>query len=108
VASVIYFSGNEEIAKELALQVAAMNPTYLSFDEIPANEREEAKAKFTEELKAQGKPEAMIEQIVKGKLDKAFADDVLLEQEYIRDGGKKVKELLTDGFVVQKFVRFAI
>ena len=108
VASVIYFSGSEDIAKELALQVAAMNPTYLTFDEIPANEKEEAKAKFTEELKAQGKPEAMIENIVKGKLDKAFAEDVLLEQEYIRDGSKKVKELLTGDFVVTKFIRFAI
>ena len=104
----IYFSGNEEIAKELALQVAAMNPMYLSFDEIPASEREVAKVKFTEELKAQGKPEAMIENIVKGKLDKAFAEDVLLEQEYIRDGSKKVKELVVDGFVVTKFTRFAI
>ena len=108
VASVIYFSGNPEIAKELALQVAAMNPTYLSFDEIPAEERTAAKEKFTEELKAQGKPEAMIENIVKGKLDKAFAEDVLLEQEYIRDGSKKIKELLTDGFTISKFTRFAI
>ncbi|MDR0607859.1 MAG: translation elongation factor Ts [Candidatus Peribacteria bacterium] len=108
VASVIYFSGNEEIAKELALQVAAMNPTYLTFDEVPASEKEVAKVKFTEELKAAGKPEAMIENIVKGKLDKAFADEVLLEQEYIRDGSKKVKELLTDGFTIVKFTRLAI
>jgi elongation factor Ts len=108
VASVIYFSGNEEIAKELALQVAAMNPTYLLLDEVPANERETAKAKFVEELKSQGKPEAMIENIVKGKLDKAFAEEVLLEQEYIRDGSKKVKDLLPEGFVISKFTRFAI
>lgn len=108
VASVIYFSGDEDIAKELALQVAAMNPTYLNFDEVPQNEKEEAKAKFTEELKAQGKPEAMIEQIVKGKLDKAFADEVLLEQEYIRDGSKKVKDIMTGDFEIRKFQRFAI
>ncbi|MDR0860640.1 MAG: translation elongation factor Ts [Candidatus Peribacteria bacterium] len=108
VASVIYFDGSEEIAKELALQVAAMNPTYLSFEEISTSEKDALKIKFTEELKAAGKPEAMIENIVKGKIDKAFADDVLLEQEYIRDGGKKVKDLLTEGFVVSKFIRFAI
>ncbi|GHW02324.1 elongation factor Ts [candidate division SR1 bacterium] len=108
VASVIYYNGSEDIAKELALQVAAMNPMYLSFDQVPADERSAAKIKFTEELKAQGKPENMIENIVKGKLDKAFADDVLLEQEYIRDGGKKIKDLLTDGFEVFKFERFAI
>ena len=108
VASVIYFSGSEEIAKELALQVAAMNPSYLTLDEVPAGEKEAVKAKFVEEFKAQGKPEAMIENIVKGKLDKAFAEDVLLEQEYIRDGSKKVKELLIGDFVVRKFMRFAI
>jgi elongation factor Ts len=108
VASMVYYTGDEAIAKELALQVAAMNPSYLTFDEVPATEKEEAKAKFTAELKAQGKPEAMIENIVKGKLDKAFADDVLLEQEYIRDGSKKVKELITEGFIVTKFIRLAI
>ncbi|MDR2415406.1 MAG: translation elongation factor Ts [Candidatus Peribacteria bacterium] len=108
VASLIYYSGKEDIAKELALQVAAMNPTYLTFDEVPASEKETLKEKFTEELKAAGKPEAMIENIVKGKLEKTFAEEVLLEQEYIRDGAKKVKELLTEGFTITKFVRFAI
>ncbi|MDR2190685.1 MAG: translation elongation factor Ts [Candidatus Peribacteria bacterium] len=108
VASVVYYTGSEEIAKELALQVAAMNPTYLTFDEVSASEKETLKAKFTEELKAAGKPEAMIENIVKGKLDKAFAEEVLLEQEYIRDCAQKVKTLLTDGFTITKFVRFAI
>ena len=108
VASIVYYTGDKNVAKELALQVAAMNPTYLTADEIPASEKEVLKVKFTEELKAAGKPEAMIENIVKGKLDKAFADDILLEQESIRDGSKKVKDLMTDGFTVSKFIRFAI
>ena len=50
----------------------------------------------------------MIANIVKGKIDKAFADVVLLEQEYIRDGAKKVKEILPAGFEVTKFYRFAV
>jgi elongation factor Ts len=107
VASVIYFSGDEVVAKEVALQVAAMNPTYLTADEIPAAQKEELKIKFTEELKAAGKPEAMIENIVRGKLDKAFADDILLEQESIRDASKKVKDLLSETTII-KFTRFAI
>ena len=49
----------------------------------------------------------MIANIVKGKVDKAFADNVLLEQEYIRDGGKKVKEILPAGFEITKFYRFS-
>jgi len=108
VTSLVYYSGDENIAKEMALQVAAMNPTYLTADEVPASEKEEMRAKFTEELKAAGKPEAMIANIVEGKISKAFADDILLEQEYIRDGSKKVKDLMTGDFSISKFERYAI
>jgi translation elongation factor EF-Ts len=47
------------------LQVAALDPDYLSFDDVPAEEKEKLRVQFTEELKAAGKPENMIEQIVK-------------------------------------------
>lgn len=108
VVSLVMYQGDEEIAKELALQVAALNPEYLTFDQVPAEEKAKLEVEFTEELKAAGKPEAMIAQIVKGKIDKAFADNVLLEQEYIRDGAKKVKEIIPAGFEVTKFYRFAV
>ncbi|MDO4713442.1 MAG: translation elongation factor Ts [bacterium] len=108
VVSVVAYNGDENVAKELALQVAALNPEFLTLDEVPADEKEKLAAQFTEELKAAGKPEAMIPNIVKGKVDKAFADNVLLEQEYIRDGAKKVKEILPAGFEVSKFYRFAV
>jgi len=108
VTSLVYYSGDETIAKEIALQVAAMNPTYLTSDEIPADEKEAMRVKFTEELKAAGKPEAMIANIVDGKIAKAFAEDILLEQEYIRDGSKKVKDLITGDFSISKFERYAI
>lgn len=108
VVSVVVYSGDEATAKELALQVAALNPEFLTLDEVPADEKEKLTAQFTEELKTAGKPEAMIPNIVKGKVDKAFADNVLLEQEYIRDGAKKVKEILPAGFEVSKFYRFTV
>jgi len=86
VATLIFSEGgNDEIAKELALQVTAMNPSYVSFDQVDAKEVEKMKEEFGAELKAAGKPEAMIAQIVEGKIQKALADYVLLEQEYIRD-----------------------
>jgi translation elongation factor EF-Ts len=50
----------------------------------------------------------MIENIVKGKINKAFADVVLLEQEYIRDWAKKVKEIIPAGFEITKFYRFSV
>ena len=108
VVSLVMYSGDEATAKELALQVAALSPEYLNFDEVPADEKAKLEVQFTEELKAAGKPEAMIPNIVKGKIDKAFADVVLLEQEYIRDGAKKVKEILPAGFEVTKFYRFTV
>ena len=109
VATLIYFEwGNDEVAKELALQVTAMNPTYVSFDQVDANEIAKMKEEFGTELRAAGKPEAMITQIVDGKINKALADYVLLEQEYIRDWSKKVKEILPADMKVIAFVRMAI
>ena len=108
VASLIYYTGNEDVAKKLALQVAAMDPTYLTFDEVPQEEKDAASARFTEELKAAGKPEAMIPQIVAGKLNKEFAEDVLLEQESIHDNTKKVKDMISWDFQISRFKRFSI
>jgi elongation factor Ts len=85
-----------------------MNPTYVSFDQIDANEIAKMKEEFVADLKAAGKPEAMIAQIVDGKINKSLADYVLLEQEYIRDGAKKVKEILPADMKVTKFIRIAI
>ncbi|MBQ7074296.1 hypothetical protein IJM86_04475 [bacterium] len=52
VTSLVYYSGDEAIAKEIALQVAAMNPSYLTLDEVPTEEKDKLRAEFTEELKA--------------------------------------------------------
>lgn len=110
VASIIYYEWTDDnwVAKELALQVAAMNPTYLSFEDISADEKEKLLAEYRAEMATSGKPENMIEQIIEGKLRKTLWESVLLEQEYIRDWGKKVKELISGDFVVKGFVRLSI
>ncbi len=109
VATLIFFEwGNDEAAKELALQVTAMNPSYVSFDQVDASEVAKMKEEFSAELRAAGKPEAMITQIVDGKIQKSLADYVLLEQEYIRDGSKKIKDILPADMKVIAFVRMAI
>ena len=109
IATIIYYEGQpEEIAKELALQVTAMNPSFVSFEQVDKDEIAKMTEEFSAELKAAGKPEAMIAQIVDGKVKKTLADSVLLEQEYIRDGGKKVKEIIPEGFTVLGFTRIAI
>jgi elongation factor Ts len=109
VATLIFFEGgNDEAAKEVALQVTAMNPTYVSFDQVDKGEITKMTEEFSAELKAAGKPEAMIAQIVDGKIKKTLAENVLLEQEYIRDGAKKVKEILPADMKIIAFVRMAI
>ncbi len=109
VATLIFSEGGtDEVAKELALQVTAMNPTYVSFEDVDQQEIAKMREEFAAELKAAGKPEAMITQIVEGKIRKSLADFVLLEQEYIRDGSKRVKDILPAGMKVVAFVRMAI
>jgi len=109
VVSIIYYEwDNQTIAKELALQVAAMNPIYVKFDLVPQNYRDELLAKFREELKDSGKPANVVDQIIDGKLKKSLADLVLLEQEYIRDGSKKIKEIIPADFKIIGFDRLAI
>jgi len=109
VASIIYYEGgNEDVAKELALQVTAMNPTYLSFDAVPVDYRNSLIAEFAKEMEGSNKPQNIVDQILDGKLKKALAELVLLEQEYIRDGAKKIKEILPADMVVNGYKRMAV
>ncbi len=95
LASLVYYeSWDEDLMKELALQVAAMAPTYYSFDEIPEDEVAKVKAAAVESLKDSWKPADIIEKIVEGKVKKELGESVLLEQSYIRDGSKKVKDIV--------------
>lgn len=109
VASIVFFEWpDSDVAKELALQVAAMNPSYLDFDSVPSDIVSQMEAQFRQEILDSWKPENMVDQILKWKLSKALAEDVLLEQEYIRDGSKKVKSIVPDWFTVKSFIRLAV
>lgn len=109
VASIVFFDGDDEsIAKEIALQVAAMNPSYLDFESVPSDVLSSMETQFRKELEESGKPANMIDQILKWKLNKALAEDVLLEQEYIRDGSKKIKDIIPAWFKVNSYIRLAV
>lgn len=112
VVSVIYYTGEgdavEGAAKEVALQVAAMDPTYLSIDDVPAAEKDAVVAGERDALLASGKPADMVEKILAGKMQKALSEVVLLEQESIRDAAKKVKEVLPSWMEVTKYIRWSI
>jgi elongation factor Ts len=87
------------LAKEIAMQVAATNPAYLSENDIAEDAKKAAVAVFEKEV--EGKPEEMKEKILDGKLASYFQDQVLLNQPYIKDDSKKVKDLIAEA--TQKF-----
>ncbi len=102
----------EQLARELAMQVAATNPEYLTADEIDESAKNAAMAVFKEEVK--DKPAEMQEKILTGKMDSYFRDSVFLNQPYIKDESKTVKQLIDEAsqkfgekVLVSKFARFS-
>lgn len=87
------------LARDFAMHVAASNPTFLTTEEIPADARATATAVFEKEV--EGKPEEMKAKILEGKLASYFRDQVLLEQGFIKDDSKSIKDLLNEA--TQKF-----
>jgi len=85
-----------DFAHEIALHVAAMNPKYVDRDSIPEDELESMKKLFAEEVKAEGKPENIVDKIVEGKLNKFYAENCLMEQKSIKDESKSIKNLVDE------------
>lgn len=109
--SVLLKGDNEEAAKNIAMQVTAMSPKYLSEDDVPSefieSEKEVVKAEIENE--AGDKPENIKEKMVEGKLRKAFKDIVLLDQLFIDDEKKTVANYLKENKLeVIKFVRYEV
>jgi elongation factor Ts len=94
-----FVSKNEDFRKfvmEIAMQVAASAPLYVSREEVPAEVIAKEKEIEGEKLKAEGKPAEMIEKILEGKMEKYYEQVVLLEQPYIKDPELKVVDLLNE------------
>jgi elongation factor Ts len=105
----------QELAHEIALQIAAAQPTYISEADIPAEVIEAETKAVAERVRAEGKPEAIIPKIVDGYMKKFKDEKVLLNQKYIRDESKTVADLITDkvsslgeNLIVRRFVRWAL
>jgi elongation factor Ts len=107
--------GFQQLVKDIALQIAAMNPTWVSREEVPAD----VVAKEVEIAKAQvrdgKKPEAILEKIATGKLEKFYEERCLVDQAFVKDDKKKIGELLTEQVAkigenvkVRRFVRFVL
>jgi elongation factor Ts len=110
---VVMKKGSIELAKDLAMQVAAMSPEFLRSTDVPperlAKEKEIMTAQALEQVQADGKPVEMVEKIVAGKLKKFSTESSLLGQAFVRDPAKTVEKLLAEtASVVENFVRFEV
>ena len=107
--------GFSELAHSIAMQIAATNPLSLDISSIDESVLEREKNIFKEQAKSEGKPEQIIEKMVKGRLQKFYQESCLLEQTYIKDPDKKVKDLITESIAtlgenisINRFTRFSI
>lgn len=105
----------KEVAHEIALQIAAMSPIYVTEDEIPAEELERVRKEAEERVAAEGKPADIAEKIVDGQVKKHFAEKVLMSQAYIKNEkqtvGDFVKENISkmgENIVVRQFKRIEL
>jgi elongation factor Ts len=105
--------GFKAFVKDLCLQIAAANPSYVSREEVP--EAEIAKERDIAVAQVQGKPPAAVQKIVEGKLDKHYSTVCLLDQPFVKEPEKTIKGLLSDmiaklgeNIQVRRFVRYQL
>ncbi len=105
----------KQLAHDLAMQVVASKPLYLTPDDIPPEVLEEEKNIYRTQAKELGKPEHVVERIVEGKLQKYFEDVCLMRQPFIRDDELTVQDVITqmiakvgENIVVRRFARFEL
>ena len=103
------------LGHEIAMHITAANPLYLRPEDVPAEDLEREKEIYRQQLRDEGKPEDRIEKILEGKVRKFYESTCLMEQAYIRDPDKKIRDLvvemiakLGENIVVKRFSRFMI
>ena len=99
----------EEAGRDVAMQVAALEPIAVTRGEVPEEVKEEEREVARESAVNEGKPEHVIDNIVEGKLERFFEDHVLMEQAFVKDSSVSVKEMLDEaGLSVKRFTRYAL
>jgi elongation factor Ts len=100
---------NAEVGKDIAQQIAAMAPKYLTRDDVPAEAIEKERALAEQITRDEGKPEKAIPKIVEGRVNAYFKDFVLVEQAFVKDGKKTIAKVLQEaGVTVRRFARFKV
>ncbi|RAP39107.1 elongation factor Ts [Candidatus Marinamargulisbacteria bacterium SCGC AAA071-K20] len=110
IGTAVSFSGSVEegIGKSVAMQVAASNPTYVSSATVDKDEIDKERDIIRQQAKNEGRPDQVIEKIVEGRIAKYYKEVCLLEQPFIMDDKKAIKEILPNQVTIEDFTRFSI
>lgn len=105
----------KQFVKDVAMQIAAMNPKYISANEVPEDIIKKEKEIYTEQLKKSGKADNIIEKIVEGKLKKFYSEECLLNQAFFKDDKNTINDLMIEkihkigeNIVIKRFVRYQV
>lgn len=105
----------QELCKDLGMQIAASNPQYVSIEQVPADAIAKERSILEEQARQSGRPENVIAKIVDGRLQKYYQDVCLLEQPFVKDTDKTVKDVLRDHIAklgenisIARFARFVL
>jgi elongation factor Ts len=105
----------KNLAHDVAMHIAASDPVAVSRKDVPEEVLQREREIYTEQARASGKPEHVIEKVVAGRLDKYYKESCLLEQPFVKDPDKAVKDVITEkiakigeNIVVQRFRRFKV
>ncbi len=103
----------QALVKDIAMQIAAAKPLYVSSSEVPTEALDEEKEILTAQARNEGKPEAVIEKMVEGRVKKYYKDVCLLDQEFVKDSSKTIAQIINEAILtigekisVRRFVRY--
>lgn len=105
----------KELAHKISLQIASMAPRWISREDVPADVIEKEKEIYREQMKNSGKPEHIIDRIIENKIESFYQENCLMEQEYVFEKGKTIKDLIVETIAktgenikVSRFVRWEV
>ena len=105
----------KELVKDIAMHIAATNPSYLKREEVPTAELEHEQAVLAEQARNEGKPEKTIEKMVAGRIEKYYKEVCLMEQPFVKDPDKTISDLITESIAkigenisIRRFTRYQL
>lgn len=107
--------GFHALVKDIAMQIAAANPLYVSREEVPADVISHEKEVYRQEALNEGKPEKIVDRMVEGRVEKYFKEVCLLDQPFIKDGDKTINDVVLEATVkmgekvsIRRFTRYQL